>query len=169
MWKHTGKKRPDFAIEPGPGQESVWDYPRPPSMDEVAASIEIRHEGERLAAAERALVLRETASPPTWYIAADAVETSHLIPAEGSSFCEWKGTAEYFALPADPATPVAWCYPQASPPYEALSGWLCFYPGRVDCFIDGERVRAQAGGFYGGWITDAIVGPWKGEAGTGAW
>jgi hypothetical protein len=88
----------------------------------------------------------------------------------GDSFCEWKGRARYFGLAADPALGiVAWTYEQPPPRFEALRGHLAFYPGRVTCHVAGERVRPQPGGFYGGWMTDNIAGPVKGEAGTGHW
>ena len=169
MWKNTGRNRPDFAIEPGPGQESVWDYPRPPAIDRETAQIEVKRNGVVIASASEALVIRETASPPTWYLSPDALVEDALVKVSGSSFCEWKGEAEYFALANDPGVPIAWTYPNAAAPFDGVSGWLSFYPGRVDCFVDGERVRAQAGGFYGGWITPNVVGPFKGDPGTGHW
>lgn len=169
MWKNTGRKRPDFALEPGPGQESVWDYPRPPVAEPSASRIEIRANGRQLAAADGCYRLKETASPPTIYIPATAVDFDQLVDVAGRSFCEWKGAARYWALEAEPDLPVAWAYPEPSQAFSMLADHLSFYPARVECFIDGERVRSQTGGFYGGWITDAIVGPFKGDPGTGHW
>jgi len=169
MWKFTGEGRPDFAIEPGPGQESVWDYPRPPSAELLSGDFEVRANGIRLAKSDRAWKIRETASPPTYYLPADTVAMGLLTGHRSRSFCEWKGGARYWALASRPDLPVAWAYPQPKRAFAMLADHLSFYPGRVECLIDGSPVRAQAGGFYGGWITDDIVGPFKGEADTGGW
>ena len=169
MWQHTGNRRPDFAIEPGEGQESVWDYPRPPIAEACGKRVEVRHGETELAVTERAFRLMETASPPTFYLPPDDVNQQHLVPADGRSVCEWKGAARYWALASNPALPVAWHYPAPRPPFEKLKDYFGFYPGRVACFVDGERVLPQPGGFYGGWITSNVVGPFKGEPGTGHW
>ena len=111
----------------------------------------------------------ETASPPTFYLPPDDVAWDDLVAIAGSSVCEWKGPARYFALAVEPATPVAWCYPDPSEKFSALKDFVSFYPGRIACFVDGERVQPQPGQFYGGWITADIAGPFKGEPGTGGW
>ena len=170
MWQYRGGRRPDFAEPAGPGQESVWDYPRPPDVVPDHRRVEILREGRIIARSTRAVRVRETASPPTFYLPPQDVRRGSLTPAAGSSFCEWKGEARYFALATDSkAPPVAWCYPSPSPAYAAIRDWLAFYPERIECRVDGERVRPQGGGFYGGWVTDEIVGPWKGAPGTGGW
>ena len=89
----------------------------------------------------------------------------------GSSICEWKGVAQYWALrdPRGSQRSIAWCYPTPNPPFEAIAGYFSFYPSLVECFVDGERVQPQPGEFYGGWVTGEIVGPYKGEPGTGHW
>jgi uncharacterized protein (DUF427 family) len=173
MWNYRGGKRPPFAIEPGEGQESVWDYPRPPDLRPDRRLVEVRTEpGEgagTIARSRRAVRVCETASPPTFYLPPGDVDTAQLIAARGSSYCEWKGQAAYWALASDPGRVVAWSYPEPKPAFGELANWICFYPGRVACYVDGERVQAQSGGFYGGWITSEIVGPFKGEPGTGGW
>ena len=111
----------------------------------------------------------ETASPPTFYVPRNDVDFSCLVPISDTTFCEWKGTASYWALVENPGEPVAWSYERPRPRFEALKGFLSFYPARVDCFLGEEPVTSQAGRFYGGWITPEIVGPFKGEPGTGHW
>jgi uncharacterized protein (DUF427 family) len=169
MWQHTGQQRPPFAIEPAPGQESVWDYPRPPVVVDDPRSVEVYHGGTLLARSNTARRVLETASPPTWYLPPDAVDWTRLLPHDGASFCEWKGRARYWALPEAPGQAVAWAYPNPSARFAAITGWVAFYPARLRCMVDGEAVRAQVGGFYGGWITDDVVGPFKGDPGTGHW
>lgn len=83
--------------------------------------------------------------------------------------CEWKGSAVYWALKTNIDLPVAWSYPKPFPEFEELKNYLAFYPQRLDCFVDGEQVRPQPGGFYAGWITPDLVGPFKGEKGTEHW
>ncbi|MEM6796260.1 MAG: DUF427 domain-containing protein [Acidobacteriota bacterium] len=169
MWKYTGRERPPFAEQPGPGQESVWDFPRPPALEHTPREVEVRASGLALARSRRALRILETASPPTYYVPGDDVATGELIPAAGSSFCEWKGMASYWALPSAPDVAIGWSYPAPSARFARLEGCFSFYPARVECRVDGERVEPQPGGFYGGWVTPDLVGPWKGEPGTGHW
>ncbi len=168
MWQYTGVERPSFAEEPGPGQESVWDYPRPPALVTSDKLVVVEAGGVELARSSRCFRVLETASPPTWYIPAEDVNFEALVHAPGSSFCEWKGAASYWAL-ATGGEEVAWSYPDPSPRFVAIRDAVGFYPGRVACTVDGERVRPQPGHFYGGWVTDDIVGPVKGEPGTGHW
>lgn len=168
MWKHTGSERPNFSEVPGPGQESVWDYPRPPALVEDTRRVEVFAGGKLIASTNHAYRVLETASPPTFYLPPDSIHSGSLEPVAGHSVCEWKGEAVYFAL-VDTTLPVAWAYPAPKPAFAALRDFVGFYPGRVACFVDGERVRRQPGGFYGGWITDEIAGPVKGEPGTGHW
>lgn len=170
MWTYTGKGRPDFAHAPGPGQESVWDYPRPPALVPDARRVRVAHNGTTLADSTRAVRLLETASPPTFYIPPEDVNVSALVAATGQSFCEWKGLASYLALKAaSESQAVGWYYAEPAAPFDVLAGYIAFYPSRVACFVDDERVRPQAGEFYGGWVTSEIVGPFKGDPSTGHW
>ncbi len=167
-WNFRGQGRPPFAIEPGPGQESVWDYPRPPAM--VADSRRVVVKAGELVIADSTATVRicETASPPAFYVPPADVNMAHLVIAAGSSFCEWKGAARYWRLDHS-EQPVGWDYPEPMAGSEPIAGYLSFYPARIECYVDGERVTAQAGGFYGGWITADVVGPFKGDPGTGGW
>jgi uncharacterized protein (DUF427 family) len=168
MWQYTGSERPEFAEDPGPGQESVWDYPRPPALEASNRKVLVRAGGIELARSSRCHRAIETASPPTWYIPAEDVNTDALVPVSGSSFCEWKGAASYWGLTGT-GDMVGWSYPEPTHSFAAIRGAFSFYPGRVECFVDSERVRPQPGQFYGGWVTDEIVGPMKGEPGTSHW
>lgn len=169
MWKYRGQTRPDFAETPAPGQESVWDYPRPPSLVPTDREVVVCSQDLELARSRRALRLCETASPPTWYVPEEDVRTELLISLGVRSTCEWKGRALYWAVHGDPTVPVGWCYPEPREPYDALASYFAFYPARVACTVDGERVRPQPGPFYGGWVTDDLAGPFKGERGTEHW
>jgi uncharacterized protein (DUF427 family) len=171
MWQYTGRERPPFAAPPAAGQESVWDYPRPPKLVADARRIRVRA-GDRLIADSRETYrVLETAGPPTFYIPPRDVRSEILQALPGSSQCEWKGAAKYWSLEDSSAAreAIGWSNPAAWPPYHSIAGYLSFYPGRVECFVDDQRVRPQPGYFYGGWITDEIVGPWKGEPGTEHW
>jgi uncharacterized protein (DUF427 family) len=168
-WTNTGAKRPSFAITPGAGEESVWDYPRPPVIAPDGRRVVVGPPDEPLAESTRSVRVLETASPPTFYLPPDDVRSDRLVHVGRRSFCEWKGEAQYWALRSDPATPVGWSYPTPLPEFLSIAGWFAFYPARIACSVDDEVVRPQAGGFYGGWVTDEIVGPFKGEPGTGGW
>jgi uncharacterized protein (DUF427 family) len=170
MWQYAGKHRPPFAETPGPGQESVWNYPRPPALSRCDALVEVVNGHTPLASTRNAIRVLETASPPTYYLPPECIEREQLVPAQGSSFCEWKGLASYWALADSPdGGVVGWSYENPSESFAIIAGYLSFYPARVACCVDGERVSPQPGGFYGGWITNAVVGPFKGEQGTGGW
>ncbi len=165
-----GQYRPAFAHEPGPGQESVWDYPRPPRIVDDSRHVTVLASGRTIADTRAAVRVCETASPPTFYLPAVDVELAALTEISARSICEWKGEARYFALVGDAdKTPVAWDYPRPTHSFERIAGHLAFYPALVECFVDDERVRPQPGRFYGGWITDDVVGPFKGEPGTHHW
>lgn len=169
MWNYKGQTRPAHAIEPEAGQESVWDYPRPPVLRPCSRLVEVRDGHSIIASTRNSLRLLETASPPTFYLAPDDIYWDYLVETPHSTVCEWKGKARYWALATDPGTPVAWDYLRPRPRYAGLTKFVAFYPGRVACFVDGERVQPQPGRFYGGWITTDVVGPFKGEPGTGHW
>jgi uncharacterized protein (DUF427 family) len=171
MWTHRGKHRPAFAMTPAAGQESVWDYPRPPALLSDSRHITITWGDTLVLSSDRAVRVLETASPPTFYFPPDALTPGLLHPDQASSYCEWKGTAHYWQLRRGQSLlrRVAWCYPQPTPAFQAIAGWLAFYPHQLDCRVDGERVMPQGGEYYGGWVTREIVGPWKGSPDTGAW
>ena len=170
MWEYTGKERPPFADEPGPGQESVWDYPRPPALVHCQSLVEVGNPEKPLASTLHALRVLETASPPTYHLPSDSVDWAQLVQAQGTSYCEWKGQAAYWALASDPGSDViGWSYETPGTAFADIQGYLSFYPGRIPCHVDGERVLPQPGAFYGGWVTSTIAGPFKGEPGTGHW
>ena len=159
-------------IPPGPGQESVWDYPRPPALVPVGETVRVEFAGRVVAASSRALRVLETSHPPTIYLPPDDVDLSVLVATPRTSGCEWKGRAVYLDLVAGDrrVADAAWRYPEPTPAFEALREYVAFYPGRTDgCWIGGERAEAQPGGFYGGWVTSRVVGPFKGAPGTWGW
>jgi len=159
-------------IEPGPGQESVWDYPRPPRLQDCTKRIAIVFNGAVIADTTRAKRVLETSHPPVYYLPPEDLATAHLVPAEGSSYCEWKGTARYCDVVVGDrrAARAAWFYPNPTPPFAAIKDYVAFYCAPMDaCLVGGERARPQPGGFYGGWITDDVVGPFKGGPGSGSW
>jgi uncharacterized protein (DUF427 family) len=156
----------------GPGRESVWDYPRPPSAEVTPRHVVVELGGRVLAYTTRAVRVCETSHPPVFYVPREDVTGGVLERASGTSWCEWKGAATYWDAVVDgrrvPA--VAWSYEQPAPGYERLRAAVAFYPGRVDrALVDGEVVRPQPGGFYGGWITAEVTGPFKGGPATGTW
>ena len=172
-WRAFPRGRPRQRAEPGPGQESVGDYPRPPRLEAVREPLRVELGGRTIAATERALRVCETASPPTYYFPPEDVSIE-LVPSDTKTFCEWKGMASYWSL-RHPETgalvrDVAWSYPEPDREFAALRDYRAFYAGRVDaCFVGDDRVDPQAGSFYGGWVTAKIVGPFKGDPGTEGW
>ena len=159
-------------IPPGPGQESVWDYPRPPRVEPVAKRVRVVFNGETIADTTRAYRVLETSHPPTYYLPRDDIRVEALVPIARQTFCEFKGQASYFDVRVGNqiAKAAAWTYRTPAPGYEAIAEHVAFYPSRMGaCYVDEERVEAQPGDFYGGWITRDIVGPFKGSPGTAGW
>lgn len=170
-WRYTGSVRPEFAETPGEGQESVWDYPRPPRIEPDPREVLVRAGRHVVARTRRAVRVLETASPPTFYLPPDDTDSSLLEPAPDRSRCEWKGEARYWSVTAPEGTllAVGWSYPEPFPEFASLAGYLSFYPGRLECRVDGVRALPQPGQFYGGWVTPELAGPFKGEPGSESW
>ena len=160
---------PDFI---GPGQESVWDYPRPPRLEATSARLRIVHAGHSVADTVNGLRLLETSHPPGYYVPPGDIDMALLQPGRGHSFCEWKGHAVYWdvVIGASRLAAVGWSYPDPTAAYAALRDHIAFYAGPFDgVFVDDEQVRPQPGGFYGGWITSRVAGPFKGVDGSRFW
>jgi uncharacterized protein (DUF427 family) len=156
----------------GPGEESVWDYPRPPRVEPTQKRIEVYFNGEKIADTTRAYRVLETSHPPVYYIPPEDVRMDLLTPTSRSTYCEFKGSAGYYTLSLGGRTVpnAAWLYPDPTPGFREIAGYVGFYPGKMDrCLVDGEEVQAQPGDFYGGWITKEIKGPFKGTPGTMYW
>lgn len=163
------RPRPDPA---GPGQESVWDYPRPAIAGPTHRHIRIAHRGHVIAETRAPVRTLETSHPPTWYIPPADVTRALLRPSDRRSFCEWKGEAVYWHVAIDGQTlrDVAWSYPSPTPGFAMLRDHFAFYAAPFDrCSVDGEQVVPQPGGFYGGWITADLAGPFKGVPGSMGW
>ena len=159
-------------VEPGPGQESVWDYPRPPRVERAEKQIQVVFNGVVIADSRGAWRVLETSHPPVYYIPPQDVRMDCLRPAAGGSFCEWKGQAGYYDVRVGDKTAAnaAWYYPRPTPAFASIKDHLAFYARLMDaCYVNGELVQPQPGEFYGGWITKDIVGPFKGEPGTWGW
>lgn len=157
---------------PGPAQESVWDYPRPPALEPTPRRIRVVLAGETIVDTTSAWRVLETSHPPNYYFPPEDIRLAVLIPADRGSVCEWKGRAEYFSVRVGDHeyANAAWAYPNPTPRFTPIAGYVAFYAGPMDrCLVDEEVVTPQPGGFYGGWITADIVGPFKGSPGTTGW
>ena len=158
--------------KPGPGQESVWDYPRPPALEQINEGIRVIWEGHEIVRSHAAYRVLETSHPPVYYIPPEDIDMQYLTAGSGASFCEYKGRAAYYNL-KDNRTGVpnaAWYYPTPSKAFAAIAGYVAFYPSKVDqAWVGDDLVTAQEGDFYGGWITPKVVGPFKGSAATWGW
>ncbi|MBD2202458.1 DUF427 domain-containing protein [Calothrix sp. FACHB-1219] len=159
-------------IEPSPGQESVWDYPRPPRLEDTNKHIQIICNQVTIVDTHAAKRVLETSHPPTYYIPPADIKMEYLFLTSKSSFCEWKGLANYYSIRVgDKAVEnTAWFYPDPTSAFVAMKDYVAFYAHTMDaCYVDGEQVQPQPGNFYGGWITRDIVGPFKGIPGSWGW
>ena len=155
-----------------PGQESVWEYPRPPRIERVTSRVVIRLGGEVIVDTDDVVRVLETSHPPVYYLPIASFADGALADAEGNSYCEFKGSARYLDVRGGGATAsrAAWNYPRPSDGYEALAGRVAVYAGPMDsCEVDGEVVTPQPGRFYGGWVTSWVAGPFKGVPGSFGW
>lgn len=157
--------------QPLPGQESVWDYPRPPRVEKSSRTVVVLLNGCEIARSSETYRILETSHPPTWYIPPAGVRTELLTATEKHSFCEWKGSATYWTVRVKGKTAenAVWCYPAPERAFFRIRNYFAFYPQVFECYVDGERVKAQPGGFYGGWITKDVVGSFKGIPGSSGW
>ena len=157
--------------EPDLIRERVADYPRPPRLERTWRVLRVEAFGHVIAETRHGYRVLETYHPPTYYLPGEDVDRGALQKLNARSLCEWKGIASYYdvVLGGRRIVSAAWGYHSPTAPFAPLSGHFAFYPTHLDCFVDGERVRPQEGGFYGGWITSEVVGPFKGEPGTGHW
>ena len=163
--------RPIPAI-PGPGQESVWEYPRPPRLESITRSIQIYFNDVLVVDATSAWRVLETSHAPVYYLNPADIRMAYLRRGSGHSWCEWKGQAAYFdvVVAGRTAEQAAWTYEKPTRPFAPIANHIAFYAWAMDqCVVDGELVTPQPGRFYGGWITSDIVGPFKGEPGTQGW
>ena len=158
--------------QPGPNQESVWAYPRPAIAAPSPVHIQIIHRGITIADSRACVRTLETSHPPSYYVPPADLAMQYLRPTARRSMCEWKGAATYFdvVLPGETFRDVAWCYPHPTPDFAAIADHLAFYAAPFDTvLVDGEQVIPQPGGFYGGWITSHVAGPFKGGPGSQFW
>ncbi len=161
-----------IPVPPGPGQESVWDYPRPPRLERTRRRLEVDFAGEVVADTRAGWRVLETSHPPVYYLPPEDIRMDLLRSAGGGSFCEWKGIARYWdvVVGGREARKAAWSYPDPTPSFAPIRDHLAFYAGPMDeCRVDGAVVTPQPGGFYGGWITPDVVGPFKGGPGSWGW
>ncbi len=153
-------------------QESVWDYPRPPRVEPVEQLIEIYTQGICLARTQGAYRVLETSHPPVYYLPPADIQMQYLRRTFRTSFCEWKGYAHYYDLHLGDQVvrEVAWGYSQPTAAFQVIQDYLAFYAQKLErCLVAGEVVTPQPGGFYGGWITANLVGPFKGQPGSWGW
>jgi uncharacterized protein (DUF427 family) len=161
-------------IPPKPGQESVWDYPRPPKLEPVSKHLRVVVDGEIIADTNQGYRVLETSHPPVYYFPPDSIRAEWMEKrTDRASYCEFKGQAAYWDLQipgGQRIEQIAWSYPSPRQAFQPIQSYLAFYPSKVSaCFVGDERARAQEGDFYGGWITSNIVGPFKGGPGTFGW
>ena len=171
-WVYRGQVRPEFSEPVANGQESVWDYPRPPRVQADARTVVVKWNEIVIAESTGAIRVLETASPPTFYLPPEDVCFDLLAESPGESLCEWKGQANYWSLALPDGQlvrDVGWTYREPLEGFEQITDYISFYPSRLACFVAGVRVEPQPGNVYGGWVTPDVVGPFKGEPGTADW
>lgn len=171
QWTWTGQARPAFAQTPLEDQVSVWDFPRPPALVPEKREIVVLWGDLEVASTTQAWKVLETAHPPTYYLPLSSVRPGLLQSAGQGSFCEWKGPAQYWDLvnPEQRLNGVAWSYLQPLEEARSIAHHIAFYAHKLHCTVGGAQVLPQPGGFYGGWITHDLAGPFKGEPGSSAW
>ncbi|BAY40205.1 hypothetical protein NIES2111_45880 [Nostoc sp. NIES-2111] len=159
-------------IEPKPGQESVWDYPRPPRLEDTNKHIQIIFNGVIIADTQNAKRVLETSHPPSYYLPPEDIKMEYLFLTPQSSFCEWKGSAGYYTIRVEDkeVQNAAWFYSNPTSQFASIKAHVAFYAHLMDaCYVNGEKVEPQPGNFYGGWITSDVVGPFKGIPGSWGW
>lgn len=172
-WHHRGSQRPPWAHEPKAGQESVWDYPRPARCEATTAHLTVRFDGVVVADTRRGYRALETSHPPTYYFPPEDVRQEVLVSRPGTTVCEWKGAAHYWTIEGPSgrrAQGSVWAYPEPFEEFKEIAGYFAFYVKDMDlCTVNGAAARPQPGGFYAGWVTPDLAGPFKGDKGSAGW
>lgn len=169
---HRPRPAPADIVTAGPGQQSVWDFPRPPRLEPWTTRVYVEFGGKIIADTRSALRMLETSHPPTYYIPQRDIDMTALRPAGGGSLCEWKGEAAYFDVLSGDAVAArgAWSYPDPFEDFSDVAGHVAFYCAAMDgCWVGGHRATPQPGGFYGGWVTPHVTGPFKGGPNSKGW
>ena len=164
--------RKPIPLAINPGQESVWDYPRPAIWQDTDVHIKVIFNELEIANTKTAKRVLETSHPPVYYLPPEDIKLEYLVETPRQTRCEWKGSCVYYNLRVGDkqVNQAAWCYTRPTSNFEPLKGYFAFYPRLMDaCYVNDELVTPQPGNFYGGWITSDIVGPFKGEPGTMYW
>lgn len=155
---------------PLPQSESVWDYPRPPLIELIDWPLKVEQDDQAVAETTSGLRVLETSHPPCFYFPPGDVDFNWLEPSSSRTYCEWKGQARYWHLKTRSGLVQDACWAYPDPSDERIRDHVSFYAGKCDaCLVAGERVVAQDGDFYGGWILDWVKGPFKGGPGTRGW
>lgn len=168
----TGRMRRPTPDPVAPGQESAWSYPRPPVLDPSSEHVVVRFAGTTVAESRASVRVLETSHAPVYYLPPAELATRFLVPIDRRTLCEFEGVAAYadLAVANRRSNAACWWYPKPTRGFEAIAGWIAFYPSRVDAItVDGETVRPVAGDFYGGWVTSRVAGPLEGGPGTEGW
>lgn len=171
-WRNFPRERPDDIQVPELGQESVWDYPRPPRLESVERSILVEFNGVIIAKTRKAIRVIETAGPPVYYIPQEGIRMEYLEQSQRTALCEWKGVSQYWSVSVGSRVSrnAGWSYPNPWEGYENIVDHIAFNASKMDaCYVDDDKVIPQPGNYYGGWITPEIIGPFKGEPGTERW
>ncbi|KAH8793693.1 hypothetical protein F5882DRAFT_459423 [Hyaloscypha sp. PMI_1271] len=148
---------------------NVQNFPRPPLLERTPRHLQVKWHGQTIADTKDAYWVLETYHPPTYYIPKSSLSIP-LTRTQKSSFCEWKGWATYYSVTSEGEKETVkdriWSYESPNEAYKEIKGYVSFYAGPWECFVDGEEVRPQPGDFYGGWTTSELVGTIKGDAAT---
>ena len=147
-------------------QESVSDYPLPPSVEKTTKKVQVIFQEVTIAETVRAKRVLQKGHPPVYYIPQEDVQMKYLIPTSKNSTCEYKGKAVYYDLRVGEKTVTAagWSYPEPTKGYEDIKDYIAFYPRLMDaCYVDGEKVTPEPGEYFGGWVTSDILGPFEGS------
>lgn len=158
-------------VEAGPEEESVWDYPRPPALEQTDKTLRVEFNNIIIAETHCGMRVLETSQAPAYYFPPQDIQIEYLEKIGQTTFCEWKGQACYYdvLVKEQRVQRAAWYYPDPTKRFKPITNYIAFYPNKLDCYVDGEKAKPNEGGFYGGWITSDIVGPFKGGSGTAGW
>ena len=160
---------------PGPNQESVWDYPRPPEIRPAEARIRAYLGDTLLLESNRALRIVETAGAPVYYAPPEDWREGVLAANGEFSICEWKGIATQYDVAIEDLRAKWGAFSYDDPlmdlnrGFERIAGWMAPHPAQLACFLGDERAKSQPGELYAGWVTSRVVGPIKGGPGTAHW
>jgi uncharacterized protein (DUF427 family) len=109
----------------------------PITVTPTEGHVTVRVRGQVVAETDAALSLQESTYPVVQYVPIDAVDASALRRSDTTTYCPYKGEANYYHLGVGDETidDAIWTYEQPYPAVAQIAGHVAFYPDKADVAV----------------------------------